>query len=202
MSSNFFHFIVTLYQMIAHIATTYHNLPDFSHRYTSYYTFLIFCQFYIAVSSHFGYVKLISRYLKKKPHGTILPEFLLLLSVPFMLKGPFKQTLMLSSCLLSSFSSVLKCCQSLVRSNILFLSLINYVFLLPRCPKDFFLFRFLNSRHSTGNILLVVDIEKYAFSIHFQFLKNRKVFLMICFSICSTPLLQFPFFKNSNYSHI
>lgn len=85
--------------------------------------------------------------------------------------------------------------KSLTKSKIPFLSLVSQVFLLPRCPKDFFLFHFINSRDSTEIYLAASRYWKVClFNMYFQFcLYSRTFFLITCFSIFSGPLLQFPF---------
>lgn len=68
------------------------------------------------------------------------------------------------------------------------------MFLSPKCPICFCspVFLFLNPDILLECILHLADIEKCAFSISF-FFYSRDIFLIILFSICSAPLLQFPF---------
>lgn len=124
-------------------------------------------------------------------------SYMLFLSVPFILEDPFWQTLTLSSCLLYSIFFCIKALLSKSLMKSIILSLKSHVFFLPRCPICFcFLFLFfLNPDILLKCILQLVHIEKCAFSIGtFIFcLTQEKIFLIILFSICSAPLLQFPF---------
>lgn len=88
-----------------------------------------------------------------------------------------------------------------MKFNIPSLSFANQIFLLPRCPKvSFFpfLFFFLIPDILLEYILLLVNIEKYAFSI---FLKCRKNFNYIFWYLLSSFASVF-FLSNSYYLYI